>query len=162
MGKYVKWGSIILLVLVFLAAGAYAAGRLIKDSDGKDNGSAPVEQEDKTEEDTTSAFFKEDKVDEKDLNSKEKVYDMIHVMADTLIIAEDELVWGKQTITKDRVLAVMKAMEELDITDEKLWETLRRWEQQDYSEGVEDHNYVWRKYLDGTVGKAIKLKGDKE
>ncbi|WP_426348167.1 DUF6241 domain-containing protein [Alloiococcus sp. CFN-8] len=162
MGKYVKWGSIILVVLVVLAAGAYFAGRLIKDSDGKDKVSTPVEQGNKTEEDTASVFFQEDKVDEKDLDSKKKVYDMIHVMANTLIIAEDGEVWGQQPITKDRIEAIMKAMEELDITDEKLWSTLKRWEQQDFSEGVEDHNYVWKKYLDGTVGKAIKLKKDKE
>lgn len=162
MGRYVKWGSVILLVLVFLAAGAYFVGRLMVDSEGKDSGSVPVDQEEKTEEETTSAFFKEDKVDEKDLNSKEKVYKMIHVMANTIIIAENDQIWGKKPITKDRVEAVMKAMEELDITDEKLLGTLKRWEEQDYSEGVEDHNYVWRKYLDGTIGKAIKLREDKE
>ena len=158
MGKYIKWGSIILVVLAVLAAGAYFAGRLIKDSDSKDNVKAPVEQGDKTGEDTASDFFKEDKVDEKKLDSKKKVYDMIHGMANTLIVAEDDEIWGEQPITKDRVEAVMKAMEELDITDEKLWATLKRWEQQDYSEGVEDHNYVWKKYLDGTIGKAIKLR----
>lgn len=162
MGKYFKWGSVILLVLIFLAAGAYFAGKIIKDSGGKDKVSSPVDQEGKTEEDNTSAFLKEDKVDKKELSSKENVYNMIHEMANTLIIAENDLIWGKKAITKDRVEAVMKAMEDLDITDEKLWETLKRWEQQDYSEGVEDHNYVWSKYLHGTIGKAIKLKEDKE
>ena len=162
MGKYFKWGGVILLALVILAAGAFFAGRLITNTEETDKQDEVVDQVDKEEEDTTTDFFKEDKVAEKDLDTKEDVYNMIHKMANTLIIAGDELVWGEKPITKDRIEAVMKAMEKLNITDEKLWDTLRRWEKQDYSEGVEDHNYVWKKYLDGTVGKAIKLRKDKE
>ena len=36
-------------------------------------------------------------------------------------------------------------------------EVLTRWENNDFSQAVEEHNYFWRK-LGGTVGKAISLK----
>ena len=81
------------------------------------------------------------------------IYDMIHRMANTIIIAEDGNIWGKDEITQD---SIDKALYQLNGRDEYLDAELKKWKELDFYNGVEVHNYVWTK-LGGTIGKAKAL-----
>ncbi len=82
---------------------------------------------------------------------------MMHEMANTKIVAEDGMIWGLQPMTKDRIIAVRTALKKNDPSHKRLFEILDRWENKDFTQGVEDHNYLW-KLLDGNVGKAVRLR----
>ena len=81
------------------------------------------------------------------------IYDMIHRMANTIIIAEDGNIWGNDEITQD---SIDKALYQLNGRDEYLDAELKKWKELDFYNGVEVHNYVWTK-LGGTIGKAKAL-----
>ena len=81
------------------------------------------------------------------------VYEEVHRMANTIIIAEDGNIWGKDEITEDNI---DKVLYQLNGRDEYLDTELKKWKGLDFSNGVEVHNYVWTK-LGGTIGKAKSL-----
>jgi len=90
--------------------------------------------------------------------SKKQVYEEIHSMANTLIVAVDNEIWGQQNIKDkdvDRLISIIINSEYND--KDVLLGILYRWKSNDFSQGVFDHNYVWNK-LGGTLGKAIELK----
>lgn len=89
-----------------------------------------------------------------DLN---QCYQIVHHMANTIIIADDGQIWGQSEITKE---SVTQMVNELKYRDEYLSDELNKWLELDFSNGVEVHNYVWKK-LDGNVGKAKKLNEEK-
>ena len=108
---------------------------------------------------------------DKDLNSEESteikdseyypienIYDIIHRMSNTKIIAEDNQIWGKLEITPENIDSLKSLIEKINYDDkEYMLEVLTRWENNDFSQAVEEHNYFWKK-LGGTVGKATSLK----
>lgn len=89
-----------------------------------------------------------------DLN---QIYDKVHLMANTIIIAEDGQIWGKYEITKDDLVYIKN---QLLGNDDYLYNEVSKWLALDFSNSVEVHNYVWEK-LGGTVGKAEKLNEEK-
>lgn len=79
-------------------------------------------------------------------------------MSNTKIIAVDNQVWGKIEITDEYISSLKTFIEKLDYSDKDyMLEVLTRWENNDFSKAVEEHNYFWKK-LGGTVGKATSLK----
>jgi hypothetical protein len=103
-------------------------------------------------------FLEEDTLMAEDVKTERDVYDTIHMMANSKIIAGDGMIWGLRKITKNRVEQVQKAIQEHDITDPRIVEMLNRWINQDFSQCVQDHNYIWEVYLNGQVGKAVRLR----
>ena len=88
----------------------------------------------------------------------ENIYDIIHRMSNTKIIAEDNQIWGKLEITPENIASLKSLIEKVNYDDkEYMLEVLTRWENNDFSQAVEEHNYFWKK-LGGTVGKATSLK----
>ena len=88
----------------------------------------------------------------------ENIYDIIHRMSNTKIIAEDNQIWGKLEITPENIASLKSLIEKINYDDkEYMLEVLTRWENNDFSQAVEEHNYFWKK-LGGTVGKATSLK----
>lgn len=88
----------------------------------------------------------------------ENIYDILHRMSNTKIIAEDNQIWGKIEITPDSISSIKNLIEKVDYEDkEYMLEVLTRWENNDFSKAVEEHNYFWKK-LGGTIGKATGLK----
>lgn len=86
------------------------------------------------------------------------IYQLIHEMANTKVIAEEK--YASIDITPERVEALIKAVNRSNWDDKaRLLEMLNRWKNGDFSQAVEEHNYVWAK-LGGEVGKATKLKDD--
>ncbi|CUN85772.1 MULTISPECIES: DUF6241 domain-containing protein [Clostridium] len=115
---------------------------LNKVSESKNEVEIQEENVDNTEENITAEAV--------DINT---IYDMIHRMANTIIIAEDGNIWGKDEITEDNI---DKVLYQLNGRDEYLDTELKKWKGLDFSNGVEVHNYVWTK-LGGTIGKAKSL-----
>lgn len=88
--------------------------------------------------------------------SQRNIYDIMHQMANTLIIASD--IWGYIRITPDRIDYLQDYIEQSGFDDKHIMlGILERWEDGDFSRGVSEHDYFWRK-LDGSVGKAISLR----
>ncbi|MDI9219264.1 MULTISPECIES: DUF6241 domain-containing protein [Clostridium] len=88
----------------------------------------------------------------------EKVYDILHRMSNTKIIAEDNQIWGRISMDPKYIASLKSLIERVDYEDKDyMLEVLSRWENNDFSKAVEEHNYFWKK-LGGTIGKAISLK----
>ncbi len=88
----------------------------------------------------------------------ENIYDILHRMSNTKIIAEDNQIWGKIEMDPEYIASLKTLIEKVDYKDKDyMLEVLTRWENSDFSQAVEEHNYFWKK-LGGTVGKATSLK----
>lgn len=88
----------------------------------------------------------------------ENIYDILHRMSNTKINAADNQIWGKIEITSEYTSYIKNLIEKADYSDKDyMIEVLNRWENNDFSKAVEEHNYFWKK-LGGTVGKATSLK----
>jgi preprotein translocase subunit SecF len=86
------------------------------------------------------------------------VYDIIHRMANTKIIAENNKIWGELPMKPEEIQNLKGIVEKVNYEDrEQLLEILNRWETGDFSQADKDHNYVWEK-LGGTIGKAVGIK----
>lgn len=88
----------------------------------------------------------------------------IHRMANVKIIAQDSHVWGRQVMSNDEIdmcIRYLLANPNIDrrINVNELIQYLNEWKAKDYSHSVEMHNMTWE-YLEGTVGRAIKLKDE--
>ncbi len=155
MNRFVKWGLIIILIICFIGVGSYF---IYKNIIGQRQEKISQEPTKKQKEIMDTDFLKEEDIKPEDLDSETEIYNMIHEMANTKIVAEDGMIWGLKPITKSRVAAVIKALEEQGINDAKLNKIMERWSVEDFRDCVDDHNYVWGKYLDGNIGKAVKLR----
>lgn len=90
------------------------------------------------------------KIQEKDILNK------VHQMANTLIVAEDNQVWGQEEITKEKIDDLISSLNDSGLKyKNEVIAILNRWKSGDFSMIISDHNYVWN-LLDGSVGKAIK------
>jgi len=140
MKKYVI-GAVAAMLMAAVFAGAY----LWTDMKLRipNAGSNTVSQESGT---TGSAAAK---VDEQDIVKE------IHEMSNSLIVAGDNQVWGTEEVNKANVEKVIKMLDQAPVNPKtmKLREIVVRWQQGDFSQIVDDHNYVWN-LLGGTVGWA--------
>lgn len=93
-------------------------------------------------------------------NVEYNIYDTMHRMANTKIEAIDGQVWGEIEITPELCNELIEKVNKSGFDDsekQKLIGILTRWKNGDFSNCVEEHNYVWKK-LGGSVGRAIRLK----
>ncbi|WP_346939140.1 DUF6241 domain-containing protein [uncultured Clostridium sp.] len=89
-----------------------------------------------------------------------EIYDIMHRMANTKIIAEKNKIWGELPMEKEEIQNLKGIVEKVNYEDrEKLLDILARWESGDFSQADKDHNYVWEK-LGGTIGRALGIKAD--
>ncbi|MCM0649050.1 DUF6241 domain-containing protein [Clostridium swellfunianum] len=90
------------------------------------------------------------------------VYEQMHKLANSLIVSVDGEVWGEEKITKESVRVLKEKVEKNNnlfgkAAYSEIMNIISRWEKSDYSQGVEDHNYVW-KQLGGSIGRAKELR----
>lgn len=89
---------------------------------------------------------------------EQKVYDIMHRMSNTKIIAEDNKIWGELPIDSDSLGDIKDLVSEINYEDrDYLLEVINRWENGDFSQADKEHNYFWTK-LGGTIGRAIGIK----
>ncbi|MFL0268883.1 DUF6241 domain-containing protein [Candidatus Clostridium radicumherbarum] len=93
-----------------------------------------------------------------DYYPESNIYDIMHRMTNSKIIAKDGQIWGTLPMGKEQIQTLKQTIEKINYPDrEYLLGALSRWEQGDFSQSVDEHNYLWNK-LGGTVGEANKLK----
>lgn len=93
-----------------------------------------------------------------EFTSEAELYDAMHRMANTKIIAEDNKIWGELSIDEESLSIVRDFIQVTNYEDkDKLLEIIGRWEMGDFSQAAEEHNYFWGK-LGGTIGEAIGVK----
>ncbi|SHK03065.1 hypothetical protein SAMN05444401_0419 [Clostridium amylolyticum] len=155
MKEYIKWGVISLIIITFVGGITFFTWRLFFYK----NNVEKIEDNPTTEQKVIidQEFETKETIAVEELVDKVSIYTMMHEMANTKIVAEDGMIWGLQPMTKDRIIAVRTALKKNDPSHKRLFEILDRWENKDFTQGVEDHNYLW-KLLDGNVGKAVRLR----
>lgn len=103
------------------------------------------------------------KIDNDKIVNAEDIYTMIHEMANTLIVAEDGLIYGEVPINEESINEAMLILKDTELISSKEKEVclniLQRWKEEDYSQGVQAHNYAW-KLLHGNIGRAKELKSE--
>lgn len=84
-----------------------------------------------------------------------EIINMMHDMANTLIIAEDNKIWNTVPITKESVSKLLNMLMSSENFEEKLTFTTiaQNWQKRDFNNIINDHNTVWI-LLDGTIGRA--------
>ena len=86
------------------------------------------------------------------------VYNKMHKMINTKIVAEDGKIWGEVGITPEKCQALIKEVTKSGYSDkDTLLQFLNRWKDNDFNSGVDEHNYLWDG-LNGAIGKAESLK----
>lgn len=101
-------------------------------------------------------LMKETELSKVYVRAEEEVWEEMHQMANTKIKADE--IWGEIEITEDRVNALIIEVLSSKYPDKKrLLTILYNWKKQEFSNAVEEHNYLWRK-LGGTIGKAYELR----
>jgi hypothetical protein len=81
----------------------------------------------------------------------------LHKMAHQKVYAEEK--WGYIAITPQRIDSLIAMIEERknELEQENLYlEILKRWQKNDFSQAVNDHNRIWE-MQNGNIGPAIKL-----
>ncbi len=81
----------------------------------------------------------------------------MHEMANSLIIAQDDEIWGTREVNTGNVKKILKEATYLNQNTEskQLLVIAARWSQHDFSCIVDDHNVIWN-MLCGNIGKATK------
>jgi hypothetical protein len=104
----------------------------------------------------TEGNTQENAVDKIKVRTQEDMWDALHKMANTKIVADQ--IWGETEITQGRVDKLLAEVGQSEYPDrDRLLVILNRWKDLDFSNAVEEHNYLWEK-LEGTVGKATGLR----
>lgn len=86
------------------------------------------------------------------------VYNIMHKMINTKIVAEDGKIWGEVEITPERCNQLIIEVTESGYYDKTiLLEFLKRWKNKNFASGVDEHNYLWDG-LRGTIGKAKSIR----
>lgn len=89
-----------------------------------------------------------------------KFQDYIHGMTHQKVVAKDK--WGIYQISEERIDNMLEVLEKVQGTNEEYKyqdfyvETLEEWDEGDFSNAVEVHNYIWD-LNGGTIGKAKRL-----
>ena len=141
-----------LLVIIAVSSFFYYKER----SSGNINAKSNISEIEKINEEISKEENNEIKEDE--YYPVEKIYDILHRMSNTKIIAEDNQIWGRISMDPEYIISLKRLIEKVDYEDKDyMLEVLTRWENNDFSNAVEEHNYFWKK-LGGTIGKATSVK----
>lgn len=153
-----KWlaASSVSLVLIIIGTGSYfiTAQKLSKVQSPKVVQASQIKKEvvNKTvvieQNDTTRKISSEELA----------VYNKMHKMINTKIIAGDGKIWGQVEVTAEKCQALISEVTKSGYSDkDTLLQFLARWKDNNFSSGVDEHNYLWDG-LDGTIGKAESLR----
>ena len=146
----------ILVIIFIITIGTISFFIYMQIDSGNLNAKSNISEIKKIDKDLTSEESTE--IKDSEYYPIENIYDIIHRMSNTKIIAEDNQIWGKLEITPENIASLKSLIEKINYDDkEYMLEVLTRWENNDFSQAVEEHNYFWKK-LGGTVGKATSLK----
>ena len=163
MKTYFKWAAIVIAITIAYGGMFFGVVKLFSFNENAIETSSSISE---IKDKPTPAqlaiinvdFNAEDTAIPAEVADEAALYNTIHQMVNTKIIAADGEIWGVKAVTKVRVENVQNALKSLGIKDERIIQIVDRWFNQDFSQCVDDHNYIWSTYLNGTIGKAVKLR----
>jgi len=154
-GKWLAACSVA-LVLAIIGTGSY----FITKQKLTDVGSPKVVQaiQINKEVDSKAVVIKQNDNTKKISENELKVYNTMHKMINTKIVAEDGKIWGEIVITPENCQTLITEVTKSSYSDkDTLLQFLTRWKANNFNSGVGEHNYLWDG-LDGTIGKAESLR----
>ena len=159
--KRLKATAIVLAILAVVLGVSFAIGLTLGGSSSSKNVAVSKENESSIESSPkeTSSQLQQVSSSEVEVDNGYNIEDLyyeVHLRANTIIIAENDEIWEEIEIDKgflNETVPLLKGK------DDYLYKELLKWDDLDFSNAVEVHNYVWEK-LGGTVGKAIAINED--
>jgi len=153
-GEWLVVSSIALVFAIIAAGGYYSKHKLIEQKSPKVVQAVQIKKVLVNK----PAVVKQN-VDGQAISDEEAiVYNTMHKMINTKIVAQDGKIWGEIEITTDRCNKLIKEVTNSGYPDKvTLLQILSRWKDKDFFSGVDEHNYLWEG-LNGTIGKAKSLK----
>jgi hypothetical protein len=143
--RYVKAIIVSVIVVILSGIGSYVLAN--RNFNKVANESSKIKE--------LTQILKKDDIKDKDTR---ETFKKMHEMANTKIVAEDGLIWGEIQPTEEEVSSLIQKVTNSNYEDkDKLLEILNRWKSGDFSNCVDEHNFMWKK-LGGQVGKASKLR----
>lgn len=157
---YLKIGSGILIGIVILGIIAFSIYKLFFINKQVVEAPKPSKTIEEIQQENSSDLSKAETEGYK-AETAEDIYSIVHQMSNTLIVPEDGLIFGEVPISDkmiNDVMGVINKTEKIDKNEKEiLLNILDRWKHKDYSQAVNEHNYVWKK-LNGNVGRAKDLR----
>lgn len=155
--------TILIIGIVSIAGGIVGYSYYQDKVEEAENQHAKALAEEQSKREKEAASKEEQEKENKELISPEDspedaIYDAMHKMANTKIVAEDGQIWGEIPIDKESIKKVRDIVEKVAYEDrDYILEVLNRWDKGDFSQVVDEHNYFWAK-LGGNVGKAVSAR----
>ncbi|GAE93296.1 hypothetical protein JCM21714_2367 [Gracilibacillus boraciitolerans JCM 21714] len=119
-----------------------------------------AEQESKKTEEEASIEEEVQEVNAEKILSESAYMDTLHQMTHQKIYADQK--WGAVEITEERMELMLNIAEESNFTHRDFYiETLTSWQNDNFSNAVEVHNYIWEQQ-NGTIGRATRMLTDEE
>lgn len=96
------------------------------------------------------------------VNAEGVIIDSMHKMLHQKVIADKKI--GFIALSSENIKKLRHMLEQSDkmLNKEKYAEILDRWEKGDFSQAVEEHNYMWERAGGESAGKAKRLATPKE
>ncbi|WP_298844862.1 DUF6241 domain-containing protein [Clostridium sp.] len=146
----------VLLVIVITGTGGYYISQNKLNKQGSPKSVQAVQI--KAQLDSKAVVIKQNHSTQKISDEELVVYNTMHKMINTKIVAEDGKIWGEVEITQDKCNRLINDISKSGYLDKvELLQFLNRWKNKDFKNGVGEHNYLWDG-LDGTLGKAKSLR----
>ncbi|MCB2293536.1 DUF6241 domain-containing protein [Clostridium algoriphilum] len=163
-GKWLVVSSIALVIAIMGAGGYYSQHKLDKQGSPKVVQAVQIKKDpvikDSVKKDSTKKVvaIKQNSSTEGISDSELAVYNTMHKMINTKIVAEDGKIWGEDVITTDKCNELVNEITDSAYPDKvTLLQFLSRWKDNNFASGVNEHNYLWDE-LNGTIGKAKSLR----
>lgn len=153
-GRWATIGSILLVLIITGTGGFYISQHKLNEQDSpKIVQAVQIKQIDSKQ----VVIIKRDNT-QKITAQELVVYNTMHKMINTKIVAEDGKIWGEIEITTDKCNQLINDVSKSGYSDKTtLLQFLTRWKNKDFNSGVAEHNYLWNG-LNGTIGKAKSLR----
>ncbi|MBU3097985.1 MULTISPECIES: DUF6241 domain-containing protein [Clostridium] len=154
-GRLIGIGSILLVSIIIGIGGFYISQhKLNKQNSPKIVQAVQIKQQLETKQVVIKQNHNTQNISDKEL----VLYNTMHKMINTKIVAEDGKIWGEVEITDAKCDQLINDVSKSGYPDKVvLLEFLTRWKNKDFKNGVGEHNYLWDG-LNGTIGKAKSLR----
>ena len=152
----IGFGIGVLGLAIFILFALLSEDEVANDDEPQEETTAEVDME------VSEADIEEEvqEVNTDSIQSEANFRDTLHHMTHQKIHAEDK--WGAVEITDERIDLMLETVKNSDFTHRDFYiEALTAWQNGDFSNAVEVHNYIWE-LKNGTVGRALRLYTEEE
>lgn len=159
----IGWTVGIILAIGILGFAIFIGFALSSEDDEKSTqGEQEAAEESSVEEEQTEEEIEEEvhQVNETQIQSEQSFMDTLHKMTHQKIYANEK--WGAVEITEERITLMLETVEASNFEHKEFYiDALSAWQEEDFSNAVEVHNYIWDE-KNGNIGKATRLLSEEE